>query len=277
MIFLNGQFCLPEAADIHPADRGFLLGDGIFETLRVAHGQVLNLSEHWRRFTTSAAYLEIPVRFTQAELTSIIGQLLEKNGLTDAAVVRLTLTRGVGPRGLVLPVATNPTWLVAAFPFTPPAATVSAWVVNIRRNELSPLAQIKSLNYLENILARREAVRAGAEEAILLNSKNHVAEAAAANIFLVTARGELITSPLTDGVLPGIIRHLVIHLAVQLRLNFAEKSITVDDLHRATEVFLTNSLITIQPVISINHKTINDGNIGPVTRQLQAAALYCRD
>jgi branched-chain amino acid aminotransferase len=273
MIFLNGQFCLPEAAAIHPADRGFLLGDGIFETLRVNHGQVRHLTEHWRRFTMSAAYLEIPVPFTQQDLTIIIRQLLEKNSLSDEAVVRLTLTRGAGPRGLGLPMTANPTWMAAAFPFTPPPQTVSAWVVGIRRNELSPLAQIKSLNYLENILARREAVKAGADEAILLNSKHHVAEAAAANIFLVTAQGQLTTPPLADGALPGVTRQTVINLAAGLHLDVAEKSITVDDLDNAAEVFLTNSLITIQPVISINNNPIHNRKIGPITLKLQAAAL----
>lgn len=263
MIYFNGQILAPESVRISPADRGFLLADGLFETMRVDDGQVLSLCEHWARLKKSADFLEIPVPLDCRELEKIISELLTCNDLAGQnAGLRLTLTRGCGPRGLLPPAGPDPTIMMTAFPL--PALDpepVRVRVVEIRRNEFSPLAQIKSLNYLDNILAKMAAVKARAEEAVLLNSKGHVAEASAANIFLVTGRG-LATPRIADGALPGIMRQKVITLAEKLNITVEERIITAEELESAAEIFLTNSLIKIQPV----------NRLGPVTRQLKTAA-----
>ena len=259
MIYLNGKFISAELGKIDFNDRGFLLGDGLFETMRAYQGKTPWLKEHWQRLEKSAGYLEIPLIISFDELGGIINELLSQNNLlAQDASLRLTVTRGSGPRGLLPPNNVKPTLMLTAFGL--PAfevAAVDACVVNIRRNELSPLANIKSLNYLENVLAKMAAVKLGSQEAILLNSKNHVAEASAANIFCVTEKMELITPRIEDGALPGITRQVVIHLAEKLNIPIAEKIVNVDDLTHAAEIFLTNSLIEIQPVGRFNGKIIN--------------------
>ena len=262
MIYFNGQIIAPESVRISPADRGFLLADGLFETMKADEGQISSLSEHWARLKKSADFLEIPLPLDCRELEKIVYELLTCNDLTrQNAGLRLTLTRGCGPRGLLPPARPDPTIMLTAFPL--PALNsepVRVSVVEIRRNEFSPLAQIKSLNYLDNVLAKMAAVKAGAQEAVLLNSRGHVAEASAANIFLVTSRG-LATPRIADGALPGIMRQKVITLARKLNITVEERIITVEELESAAEIFLTNSLIEIQPV----------NRLGPITRQLKTA------
>ena len=271
MIYLNGKIVSPEEAKIEPNDRGFLLSDGLFETMRVYNGQVFCLKEHWERLKKSADYLEIALPISIDDLQKIIIKVLDKNKLSGKdASLRLTITRGTGPRGLLFPIEQKPTVMLAAFPFlahiSKPATT---YITSIRRNEFSPLSKIKSLSYLDNILARREATKNGADEGILLNTKGNVAETSAANIFIVTNDNNIITPPLTEGVLPGITRHVVIELCKELNISIAEKPITPDKLYMAKEIFLTNSLIEIQSVTQANQKIINDGNVGSITIKLQ--------
>lgn len=273
MIYWNGKIVSPEIAAIAPTDRGFLLGDGLFETMRAYEGRIFALREHWERLKNSADYLKIPLAISCVELEKIANELLDQNNLLGQnASLRLTLTRGSGPRGLLPPKEVQPTLILAAFPLPINLpSSINAWVVDIRRNEFSPLANIKSLNYLDNVLAKMAATQAGADEAILLNSKGDVAEACAANIFLVTEQNQLATPRLEDGALPGITRKMVIHLAKQLHIPVEEKSVTLNDLRSAHEIFLTNSLIEIQSIDQINHHLIGNKNSRPITTQLQAA------
>lgn len=272
MIYLNEEFFSPESLKISGDDRGFLLGDGLFETMRSYQGRVFCLQEHWQRLKNSADYLEIPFAMSCVELAKIVAELLKKNNLSDqAASLRLTVTRGSGPRGLLPPQVVKPTIMLAAFPLADLSATVTACVVDIRRNELSPLARIKSLNYLDNILAKMAAVKAGFNEAILLNCQGHVAEASAANIFLVTQQNQLITPRIEDGALPGVTRQIVINLAKQLNIAVQEKIVLLDDLMNAKEIFLTNSLIEIQPIHQLRNKIMDTNIPGLVTSALQSA------
>lgn len=254
MIFLNGKFLPQSEAGIACSDRGLLLSDGLFETMKSFFGKVSFLNAHWRRFQAGAAFLEIPLFYSLDELKEIIFQLLSRNALMDKeAALRLTLTRGVGARGLSLPIQAKPTIMLSAFPLLPPILrSTSVWIANTRRNELSPLSAIKSLSYLDNVLARREAEKNNADEAVLLNTQGNVAEASAANVFIINDRGVVITPRLEDGALPGITRRAVRVICKKTGIRFLEKVVTLKELFAAKEVFLTNALIGIQPVKRIN-------------------------
>jgi branched-chain amino acid aminotransferase len=262
VIYFDGNILWPEQVKISPEDRGFLLGDGLFETMKAINGRVLALKEHWQRLKNSADYLEIPLTMTVQDLEKVLTELLCSNCLTaQPAGLRLTFTRGIGPRGLLPPAEPKPVMMVTAFPWSDNPGPIRAHIVDVRRNELSPLAGHKTLSYMENVLAKMAAVKAGAQEAILLNSQGHVAEASSANIFIVTRGGTLATPRLEDGALPGIMRRQVIVLANTMNLPVEEKMMGVEELSNAAEIFLTNSLIGLLPV---NH-------LGPVTQRLQKA------
>ena len=198
---------------------------------------------------------------------------LEANQLSSrGASLRLTLTRGPGPRGLIPPPRPQPTILITAASLSqthfPPAKAILA--KDIRRNEHSPSSKIKSLNYLDNILARRQAEQAGADEALLLNTAGHLAEASTANLFIVND-GTLQTPPISDGALPGITRSVVLELAAKLSIPAEEISITADDLQRAEEAFLTNSIIEIRPLVEVEGQLLGNGGMGEITRIVQGA------
>jgi branched-chain amino acid aminotransferase len=246
MIYLNGAIVPPDFARIDPADRGFTLADGLFETLRAYRGKPFRMADHLERLSHGAEALGIPLLFDVPVIAEAVIAVLEANQLADAAI-RVTLTRGTGPRGLAPPEDVKPTLMIAATAYAPLPDTCSAAIVGIRRNEGSPLSRMKSLAYLDNVLAAGEAARLGAEEAILLNNAGRVAGAARANLFAVIA-GKLVTPPVSDGVLPGIARRVVLELAAALRIRTEEASLSPADLAGAREIFLTNSLFEIRSV-----------------------------
>lgn len=270
MIYLNGNFISDYDAKLEHNDRGFLLSDGIFETMRCYEGVILSLSDHYARLKTSADFLEIPFLMTLEELDAITKSLLEKNGLMEKdASLRVTLTRGVGPRGILPPANVKPTLMITAFLFlTHESKPLKAVISTIRRNESSPLSNIKSLCYLDNVLARRDAVKRGADECIFLNTVGHVTCASVANVFLITSKG-IITPRLEDGVLPGITRKTVIEVCRSNNIPVFEETISEADLMNAKEVFFTNRLIEIQPVVQINATLINKGKVGDMVTHLQ--------
>jgi branched-chain amino acid aminotransferase len=273
MIYLNGDLLPDDQTRIDPADRGFLLGDGIFETMRSYQGCIFRLGAHLDRLFSGAEFLEIPVPLTRDELARGISATLEANQLSNrGASLRLTLTRGPGPRGLNPPPRPRPTLLITAAPLTQTHfPTAKAIIANdIRRDEHSPSSRIKSLNYLDNILARRQAEQAGADEALLLNTAGHLAEASSANLFIVR-EGKLQTPPIGDGALPGITRSVVLELAAKLGIPAQETSITADDLPRAEEAVLTNSIIEIRPLVQVEGQWLGDGGMGEITGKLQRA------
>lgn len=257
-IYVNGQYIPLNQASIAAEDRGFLLGDGLFETMKAYQGQVFCLRKHWQRLKNAAEYLQIPFNLTCENLQEISQELLMRNHLNKAdAVLRLTLTRGKGPRGLMPPLDAKPCILLTAFSYGANLlAEQSLWVVEICKNERSPLSRIKSLNYLENVLAKTAAVKAGATEALLLNTRNRVASASCANIFLKLPNGKLLTPHLDEGVLDGITRELVIELAQKLSIDVEQTQVTQQDLEAAEEIFLTNSLIEIQGVNNVHGRQL---------------------
>jgi branched-chain amino acid aminotransferase len=235
LLWINGELAAPENARIDPADRGFLLGDGVFETFLAQNGAPLHADRHFARLREAAAILEIPIPYTETVLHDALCTLAAPHGA--AAALRLTLTRGPAPRGVLPPASPSPICLITASPpppALPPARVIVATIT--RRNEHSPLSRLKTLNYLDNILARQEATRRGADDALLLNTQGRLAEATAANLF-VRLRGDLVTPPVAEGALPGIARALLLHGG-----QATERALTETDLARADEAFLTNAL-----------------------------------
>lgn len=252
LIWLNGALIDSQDARIDPADRGFLLGDGVFETVRARAGSALHLPRHLARLRGGADVLGIEPVWNDAQIDEAVGAVLALCENADAAV-RITLSRGPAARG-VLPVqASRPTLLIAASPLPQPAPPARLVIArSTRRNEASPLSRIKSLNYLDSIIARREAAARDADDAILLDSRGRVAEATAATVFAVR-NGTIETPPVSDGALPGIFRERLIESGLA-----RERTILPADLLRADTVFLGNSL-GIRLVIALDGQPIATG------------------
>lgn len=271
MIFLGDRLVAPEAARIDPADRGFTLGDGVFETLRAYGGRPFRLDGHLARLEAGAAALGIPVPLPPARIAAAVAETLAANGLTAGdAAIRITLTRGPGPRGLLPPETARPTLMIttSSYRSAPPRA-LSAVIAGIRRNEHSPLSRLKTLNYLDNVLAQCEAAERGADEAILLNTAGRLACAARANLFVLRGNA-LLTPPPSEGVLPGIARAEVLSIAAGLGIHAHEAPLERDAVADADEAFLANSLIEIAGLGGIDGRSIGDGAAGPLTAQIAA-------
>ncbi len=262
MIYLDGALIPRDQARIDVADRGLLLGDGLFETLRAYDGHPFRLADHLQRLGRAAAELGIPLPADMPDLAGAVDAVLDANRLLQGdAALRITLTRGVGQRGLLPPADPAPTLMIAATAYHPPAAAaMSAVVVSIRRNEGSPLSRLKSLNYLDNVLAARDAAAQGADEAIMLNNRGDAVCGARSNLFALV-EDILVTPPLADGALGGITRHLVLEIARDLGLPAAERSLLPGDLDRAREVFLTNSLLEIMPVGRLGRRDLPERHV----------------
>ncbi|ABC21932.1 aminotransferase class IV [Rhodospirillum rubrum] len=257
VIWLNDRLVPAAKARIDPADRGFLLGDGLFETIPARDGRPLRLAAHLARLGRGARILGIPL--PALDIAAALAATLAANDLSEG-VLRLTLTRGPGPRGLLPPPAPKPTIMITATAFPPPTGPARLIVATrTRRNEASPLSTIKYLAYGDAILARQEAAERGADDAILLNLGGRVAETTVATLFIVQG-GRLLTPPQTDGALPGILR------AEMLAWGAREHSLTPADLLTADGVFLANSL-GFRLVISIDGQAVPDCT--PLVHDLQ--------
>ncbi|MDF1586978.1 aminotransferase class IV [Marinimicrococcus flavescens] len=251
-LWLNGRLLDAARARIDPADRGFLLGDGLFETMRAQDGAVPLLARHLARLRAGADVMGIPFEATDAALPKACAALLAANDLVSGpAALRLTLTRGPGPRGLLPPADATPTLLLAAFPAPPPRPPATAAIVTIRRNEHSPTSRLKTLAYQDQILALKEARAAGAEEALMLNTAGRLACASTANLFVVTRDGRLLTPALDEGVLPGITRARVLEAAAKLGIAAEATRIEPAVLDEAEAVFVTSSLTGLRAVVRI--------------------------
>ncbi len=237
VLWLNGDFVAADKPALLAHDRGLTLGDGLFETIAVKAGVPLRLDAHLKRLRDGADFLGLPVPAGDQVLHDAILGLLGANGLEGEAAVRLTLTAGPGPRGLPRPEVPAPTLMLAAGRIpaeAPPARMIIAR--STCRNERSPLSRLKTLNYLDSIIARREAAARGADDAVLLNSQGRVAEASAANLFL-SLDGRWITPSVAEGALPGTMRAALIK-----NWRAEERAVTVADLRRADDMVLTNAL-----------------------------------
>jgi len=237
-------------------DRGLLYGYGVFETMRSYGGRVFRLEEHYQRLCRGAERVGLEVPFSLADLVGAAKGVLKCNDLEDARV-RLMLTAGAeGAAGSVTLLARE----VAEYP-------MAALVTSTRRNETSPLSGVKSLNYLDNLLAREEARRQGADEAILLNTRGLVAEGSASNVFLVLD-GRLVTPNLSSGCLAGITRQAVLELATAAGVEAVETEVERSAFAVASEAFLTGSVMEVMPLTRLDDGPVGSGRPGPVTERL---------
>ncbi len=266
--WLNSAFGEDSAA-IDIADRGFLLGDGVFETVLLAEGVPAFLSAHLERMRAGAEALGIEAQIDEAEIAGALAELAKRNGAQKGfASARLTLTRGVGPRGLVVAKgAAKPTFLATLAAYAPPDGLAAVRIILSaqRRNELSAAARWKTLNYLDNILARAEAAEAGADEALMLNSAGRVACASAANVFVIR-EGGVTTPPVSEGAMPGIVRGVLLEKAREAGLAITEAPVEAAALEGAA-LFLTNSLMGLRPA-SLGAGAAGQG--GEVLKRLQS-------
>ncbi|MBI4389519.1 MAG: aminotransferase class IV [Nitrospinae bacterium] len=277
VVFLNGFYVGLEEARVSVLDRGFCYGDGLFETMRSYRGAIFRLELHLERLRRSAGLLDLPLPLTQNELVSIVETTLKLNACPEA-YVRVTLTRGESAPGLLFDDNASPTLVVFVKPFDP---VPDEW----RRDGVPAVlfpssacrtgglpAQVKSCNYLSQIVLRNEARRKGATEGLLLDADGRVTEGTTSNIFLVED-GVLKTPPANQYVLPGITRQVVMEIAGALGIPCFEENLTADDLRRADEVFLTNTGIEILPVCRIDGAAVGDGKPGYWTRLLHREFL----
>jgi branched-subunit amino acid aminotransferase/4-amino-4-deoxychorismate lyase len=228
-------------------DRGLLLGDGLFETLLWKDGALALAGAHWARMASGAAVLGLPAP-TEDALQECALAAVQSAGLAAArAAVRVTLTAGSGGRGLERPAELRPRLFATAAPSQPPAEAASLVVASVRRNEASPASRLKTLAYLDNVLARRAARAAGADEAVVLNTRDELACAAAANLFWIDADGGLCTPASEAGCLPGIMAAQVRAAAGSLGVQVCEVLEGPAWLERAQAIFLTSSLIGVRP------------------------------
>ncbi len=259
-IHLNGQLVDSATARIDPADRGLLLADGLFETLRAYDGRPFRLDAHLARLAAGAAALDLPMPST-TDVAAAVAATLAANGEREASI-RITLTRGPAPRGLLPPPCPTPTILIATHPMADTASLpLTGHIASIRRNEHSPLSRLKSLAYLDNMLALREAAAAGCDEALLLNTAGRLTGGSRSNLFLVLD-GSIVTPPPSEGVLAGIARQTLIDLAGAAGIPTREQPLTLSDVDRASEAFLSNSLIEIKALVRLGDRSLAPGPIG---------------
>lgn len=262
-VWFNGAFLDEQAARLSIADRGFTLADGIFETLLGIGKRPVWLTEHLSRLRDGASQLGLHLAFDDQTMEEAIVELLRRNGFARSAV-RITLTRGPATRrGLWVEDQSSPTLLItcaSAAVMSDPQRVVIARTT--RRNEHSPLSRLKSLNYGDNILARREALARGAADALMLNGQGHVVCATVGNLF-ARVGGQWITPPVSDGILPGIAREKIL-----TRMNVKQASLSESDLRAADVAFISNSLGSLDIV------EIEGSKLQPCLAGLQLASLY---
>lgn len=271
MIWFNGRLVPREQAHIDPADRGLLLADGLFETLRAYHGHAFRLEDHLQRMAAGAAELDIPLPLDLPGIAEAVRETLAANRLSAAdAAVRITLTRGPGQRGLLPPTDPSPTLIISAAAYQPPPRAdgfIAVTSKRARRSERSVTARLKTLCYLDNVIAQAEAEAAGADEAIMLNSRDAISCGARSNVFAVFD-GTLRTPPIEDGALPGITRRIVLDLCKAEGTAAIEGTVERSALRTASEIFVTNSLLEIMPIRRCDGA---DLPIGPVTKRITQA------
>ena len=271
-VYVNGRFVDRKEAVISVFDHGFLYGDGVYETLRAYDGRIFMLAKHLARLRRSADLIGLELPIPEKDWPGLLREAMERNELTDA-YLRITVSRGEGDIGLDPRLCPERTIVVMAKPpLTYPRELyqqgVALGVVSIRRNLSTALPpRIKSLNFLNNILAKREAGTAGAFDGLMLNADGYVTECTASNIFFVH-NNRLCTPSMDCGILDGVTREIVLLLASEHHIQTEEGSYRAEDLLGADECFLTNTSMELMPVRSINDRPVGDGRPGRITARL---------
>jgi len=271
-IYISGKLYDKEDAKISVYDHGLLYGDGVFEGMRIYGGKVFRLPEHLERLWNSAKAIWLEIPMTPEALAQAVNETVQVNGIEDG-YVRLVVTRGAGTLGLDPNKCSDPQVIIIAdtitlYPREYYEKGLHIVTVSTIRNHPAALSpRIKSLNYLNNILAKIEGLQAGCVEALMLNQKGEVSECTGDNIFLVR-KGELLTPSVEAGILEGITRSVVLELAREMKIPVRETPLTKHDVYIADECFLTGSAAEIVPVTKVDSRKIGDGLPGPITRRL---------
>lgn len=268
-IYLDGQFYDKENAKVSVFDHGLLYGDGVFEGIRFYRGKVFRLEEHIARLYDSAKAICLTIPLTAAEMTEALLETIRQNDLQDG-YVRLVVTRGPGDLGLNPLLCPKATVIIIAAKITlypeemykNGLSVVTCATRRIPHGALSPM--VKSLNYLNNVLAKIEAQQSGAGEGLMLNEQGYVAECTGDNIFTIK-NGKIFTPPISSGALAGITREVVFEIAADLGVSISEPNMTRYDIYTADECFLTGTAAEIIPAVKLDTRIIGDGKPGPVT------------
>lgn len=271
-VYIDGEFYERTDAKISVFDHGLLYGDGVFEGIRFYNNRVFRLEEHIDRLYDSARAICLSIPLDKAALTEATLETIRRNELSDG-YVRLVVTRGDGDLGLNPALCPKATIIIIASKITlyPQEMYANGLMVvtcatrRIPHGALSPM--VKSLNYLNNVMAKIEAASAGAGEGLMLNEQGMVAECTGDNIFIVK-RGAVYTPPISSGALAGVTRGVVFEMAAEFGLSISEPDMTRYDIFTADECFLTGTAAEIIPVVTLDRRSIGDGRPGPVTKQL---------
>ncbi|HXE53294.1 MAG TPA: branched-chain-amino-acid transaminase [Tepidisphaeraceae bacterium] len=274
-IWIDGRLVDKADAKVSVYDHGLLYGDGIFEGIRAYNGKIFECEAHLDRFLQSAKGIRLTLPMSREQLRAAMEETIKGNGFTDC-YIRLVATRGVGSLGLSPVRCERPSVFIIAdllelYPremYEKGMAVITASTIRNHPNAMPP--RVKSLNYLNNILAKLEAIDAGVSEAIMLNHEGNVAECTADNIFIVRS-GQLQTPQTCDGILEGVTRRVILELAAKLQVPAVEKTLQKHDLYVADECFLTGTGAEVIPVTKIDGRVIGTGQVGTVTRKLLEA------
>ena len=277
IVYINGLFWTIDNAKISVLDRGFNYGDGLFETMRSYSGNVYRLECHLNRLFKSAGSIFIDLPMTKNEIRSAINQLLELNKLSNS-LVRLTISRGQQEPGINIDYSAPPTIVIMARPTSRIKDNALKKGVGIKIHKNSGIRiqgipnQIKSCNYLSNILLREKAIKEGCFETILLDSNNNITEGTFTNIFIIKNK-KLLTPIVNEFVLNGITRQAILDICQENNIPYKEDILKEKNLYEADEIFLTNSGIEILPVVSINHCKLKNIIPGPITKRIRLLLL----
>ncbi|NOT21179.1 MAG: branched-chain amino acid aminotransferase [Nitrospiraceae bacterium] len=276
LIYLNDRFVKEDEAVVSVFDHGFLYGDGVYETIRSYGNRIFMRDQHLARLRRSADAIGLTIPIPEHRWPALLHEAMTRNDLGDErtdAYLRITISRGAGGIGLDPALCQTPTLVIMTKPLTPPSPQtyrngVSLIVAKTRRNLPSALdPQIKATNFLNNILAKREAIAAGAFDSILLNWESHLTECTISNLFFVRT-GRLCTPALSCGLLDGITRDIVLSLAREARIPIDEGHFGIEAIHKADECFITNTSMEVMPVTIVDGHPVGVGTPGPLTQQL---------
>lgn len=275
-IYLNDRFVQDEEAVISVFDHGFLYGDGVYETIRSYGNRIFTRDQHLARLRRSADAIGLTIPIPEFMWPDLLHESMTRNNIGNAqqdAYLRITISRGAGDIGLDPALCPTPTVVIMAKPLLPPTPEqyrtgVSLIVAKTRRNLPSALSpQIKAMNFLNNILAKREAIAAGAFDSILLNWESHLTECTVSNLFFVQT-GRLCTPALACGLLDGVTRDIVLNLTREARIPVDEGHFGIEAIHKADECFLTNTSMEVMPVTMVDGNLVGNGTPGILTQEL---------
>lgn len=271
LVYINGELVPKETASVSVFDHGFLYGNGLFETMRAYRKRIFRLEHHLQRLFLSLEYLKFPIPFTFDTLKEAIRETIAANHLEDA-YIRLNVTRGEGASVPDPTTCKSPTIIIIAREYLPYSPALyqkgySGKVVTVRPSPHTPSTGMKTLNFLNHIIAKMEAKESGFNEGILVNTEGFVTEGTVSNIFMV--KGDTLSTPSRAvGLLPGVTRQVILELAQEKELTTVEGTITPHQLSDADEAFLTNSLVEIMPLVALDGQPLGKGVPGPVTQEL---------